>query len=175
MMEPSDTVVHVGQGEMAVSDCADTMLSTVLGSCVTACIRDPMRKIGGMNHILLPDGVESDVRRQLYGTNSMELLINRLLHGGADRRRLEAKVFGGARLIAGLSDVGQRNCDFVLAFCAREGIPVTASSLGGTAARRVQFWPHMGKARQRLVPTSMVDERKQPREISPLSDVELFA
>lgn len=81
----------------------------------------------------------------------MELLINALLRRGADRRRLRAKLFGGARMIAGLSDIGEANARFAEEFCRRENIPCIASSLGGAKGRRIQFWPTTGQARQQLI------------------------
>lgn len=81
----------------------------------------------------------------------MELLINDLIKHGGQRHRLQAKVFGGARMIAGLSDIGAMNASFVLEFLRNEGIDCTGQSLGGTRARRVEFWPETGRARQKLL------------------------
>ncbi|SNT10059.1 chemotaxis protein CheD [Tropicimonas sediminicola] len=165
---------HIGQGEMVVSSNPDAMLTAVLGSCVAACLWDPAPGIGGMNHILLPEGSEGDLRRTLYGTNAMELLINSLLQGGAERRRLRCKLFGGARMMEGLGDIGAKNGRFAVEFCKREGIEVVAMSLGGTGARRVQFWPSSGKARQRVLSDALVSETPPRREVLPSSEVELF-
>ena len=104
-------------GEYIVTD-RDVMLVTVLGSCVSACIRDPLAGVGGMNHFMLPDlehgGAASESAR--YGSYAMEVLINELLKRGAARSRLECKVFGGGAVLAGFthSNVGKRNGDFVL-------------------------------------------------------------
>ncbi|MFD0981343.1 chemotaxis protein CheD [Tropicimonas aquimaris] len=173
-MSTSCDTHHIGQGEMVVSSSPDAMLTAVLGSCVAACLWDPAPGIGGMNHILLPEGAESDMRRTLYGTNAMELLINSLLQGGADRSRLRGKLFGGARMMQGLGDIGAKNGRFAVEFCKREGIEVVAMSLGGTGARRVQFWPSSGKARQRVLSDAWVPETPPRRDILRSSDVELF-
>ncbi|WP_068111448.1 chemotaxis protein CheD [Tropicimonas marinistellae] len=174
MGQPGQTF-HIGQGELAVSADEGAMLTAVLGSCVAACIWDPDRGVGGMNHILLPEGKDNDMRRKLYGTNAMELLINRLLQNGAERRNLRAKLFGGARMIAGLSDIGARNSQFVREFCQREEISVAAMSLGGTDARRIQFWPRSGKVRQRVMTEAPVRVvAPTPKIPAPASDVELF-
>lgn len=140
--------VHVVQGEHHISDDPDVMLTTILGSCVAVCMRDPKTGIGGMNHFLLPEGRDEGRR---YGAYAMELLINELLRTGARRERLEAKLFGGARMFGGLSDVGASNAAFAEKFLRDEGIPVVGSSLGGLSARRVQYWPTTGRAQQRTV------------------------
>lgn len=124
------------------------LVVTVLGSCVAACIRDPFTGIGGMNHFLLPDSGnlgEGDSAR--YGAFAMELLINELLSMGAQRNRLEAKVFGGGNVIAGMvmNDVGRRNAEFVDAYLAREGIKVVARDLMGILPRKVYFFPDTGQ------------------------------
>jgi len=141
--------VHVMQGEHHVSDREDTVMTTVLGSCVSACLHDPVRRIGGMNHFLLPgEAGSSDVR---HASAAMERLVNTLLKQGARRDRLEAKLFGGSRMVSGLPDVGRRNGEAALSFLAVEGITLRAQSLGGTNARRVRFWPATGRAQQLLV------------------------
>lgn len=164
---------HISQGEYATSDGTGRPISTILGSCVATCLHDPEAGVGGMNHFLLPEANGSAAPAASFGINAMELLINDLIKKGADRRRLTAKVFGGARMIAGLSDVGAKNGAFVLDFLKREGIPCTAQSLGGTQARRIQFWPDDGRARQKLVGEAVLVEKPVPAP-KPTSDVELF-
>lgn len=141
--------LHVVQGEQAISAEPDIVLTTILGSCVSCCMRDPVARIGGMNHFLLPGGDERTGVR--YGLQAMELLINRLLGSGARRDRLEAKLFGGGRLVRGLSDIGSQNAAFAEKFLKDEGIAYLGGSLGGDHARRVQYWPVSGRARQFLV------------------------
>jgi len=121
---------------------------TVLGSCVAACIRDPVTGIGGMNHFLLPDDGTAELGTSArYGACAMELLINELLSMGASRSRLQAKVFGGGNVIAGMvkNDVGRRNAEFVEQYLAREGIPILASDLMGSLPRKVYFFPDTGQ------------------------------
>ena len=146
--------VHVVQGEFHVSGDPAVVLSTILGSCVAACLHDPAAGIGGMNHFLLPGGdpgreEEQSVMR--YGVHAMELLVNGLLRAGARRDRLQAKLFGGARMLEGLSDVGRQNADFAERFLREERIAVVGASLRGDRGRRVQFWPHSGRSRQMLL------------------------
>lgn len=131
----------------------DMVLVTVLGSCVAACIRDPLSRIGGMNHFMLPDtGGESPVSEPArYGAYAMEVLINQLVKLGARRDRLEAKVFGGANVIPGMTQagIGQRNSRFVLEFLERERIPVLARDLEDIHPRKVAFFPATGEVKVR--------------------------
>lgn len=145
--------VHVVQGEQFVTDDPNAVLTTLLGSCVAACIRDPVSGVGGMNHFLLPGGREQhlDTQAQRYGVHAMELLVNALLSRGARRDRLEAKLFGGARLIDGLTDVGRQNAEFAERFLLAEGIRLAGGSLRGEHGRKVQYWPVSGRARQSLM------------------------
>lgn len=124
----------------------DTALVTVLGSCVAACIRDPLLKLGGMNHFLLPDGNVGDGAPARYGSYAMELLINDLLKRGAARNRLEAKVFGGANVLKGFTSnpVGTRNAEFVRRYLDAERIPVIAEDLRGIHPRKVWYFPIPG-------------------------------
>ncbi|PJJ99357.1 chemotaxis protein CheD [Lysobacteraceae bacterium NML91-0213] len=131
-----------------------TALVTVLGSCVAACLRDPLLGIGGMNHFMLPDGSADDGAPARYGSHAMELLINDLLKRGANRRRLEAKVFGGANVLRGFTSnpVGSRNADFVGTYLAAEHIPVVASDLRGIHPRKVWFFPDSGRVMVQRLP-----------------------
>ncbi len=175
--------VHITQGEAYVTDKKDEMLTTILGSCVAGCIRDPVRGIGGMNHFLLPEGGEDDRDAMRYGVNAMELLINEILKKGGDRSRLEAKLFGGANVISAMSGIGSRNAEFARRFLANEGIPVIGGDVGGSNPRRVQYWPATGRARQMSIATDsenlvkeelLAAKRERARPESSGSDVELF-
>jgi chemotaxis protein CheD len=129
----------------------DMMIVTVLGSCVSACIRDVKSGAGGMNHFMLPDGAsEADGPVSLsarYGTYAMEVLINHLLKAGARRDNLEAKVFGGGNVLRGFSalHVGQRNAEFVRQYLRAEGIRIVAEDLNGDYPRKVYFFPRTGR------------------------------
>lgn len=168
--------LHVIQGGNAVSAEADVCLTTILGSCVAACLWDPVAGVGGMNHFLLPsapDGASTDKR---YGVQAMELLINALLARGASRDRLRAKVFGGGRMNTGMADIGGRNAAFVRKFLKDEDIAIEGESLGGDGARRVQFWPVSGRARQHIVDAGGIadSERSLGLPASKTGDLELF-
>lgn len=122
---------------------------TVLGSCVAVCLFDPVEKIGGMNHMLLPGKADmkffDDSAR--YGVNAMELLINGMLKVGADRNRLVAKAFGGANVIPSISNtngIGRQNMEFTLEFLERDGIPIISRDLGGNDSRKIYFQTRTG-------------------------------
>lgn len=133
------------------------MIVTVLGSCVSACIRDPAAKVGGMNHFMLPEhgGREDDPMSNSarYGAYAMEILINNLLQQGAKRQRLEAKLFGAGRVMAGMTDVGARNAKFALACLEREGIRIVAQNLGDIYPRKVYYFPDTGAVKVKYLRT----------------------
>ena len=129
----------------------DMVLVTVLGSCVSACIRDRLSGIGGMNHFMLPNaGPDQDNPASLsarYGAFAMEVLINSLISLGAHRTLLEAKVFGGGNVLPGITtmNIGQRNADFALRFLSAEKIRVVAQDLIDVFPRKVYYFPKSGK------------------------------
>lgn len=174
--------VHVVQGEQFVTDDPEAVLTTLLGSCVAACMRDPVAGVGGMNHFLLPGNRSqgTDSQAQRHGVHAMELLVNALLSRGARRERLEAKLFGGARLIDGLTDVGRQNAEFAERFLAAERIRHVGGSLLGEHGRKVQFWPVSGRARQSLMERESIqvfDVERRTRPVPPVESdgsVELF-
>ncbi len=157
--------VKVLPGEYFVSN-QDLMVMTVLGSCIAACIWDGRVRAGGMNHFMLPegDGAEGGGR---YGSYAMELLINHLLKLGARRESMQAKIFGGAQVMAGFSsmNVGERNTKFVLDYLATERIPVVSQDVLDIHPRKVCFFPASGKALVKRLAhahpeTLAVEERK---------------
>ncbi len=127
------------------------MVVTTLGSCVSACVRDVKRGIGGMNHFMLPSGKNARSRAwQLslstrYGDYAMERLINEILKRGGERKYLEVKVFGGAQVIQQMTRIGQRNVEFVRRFLQTEGIEVHAEDLGGIHPRKIHYFPDQGR------------------------------
>lgn len=169
------TTRHITQGEFAIGIHQDVMITTILGSCVSACLWDPVAGIGGMNHILLP--YDSSEEQDNIGSrvNAMELLINALIKQGAMKHRLEAKVFGGGEMIADFSNVGLKNGEFVVSYLQAEEISCQSQSLGGNQARRIQFWPHSGRARQKLLKRVEFTEKTAPTNAEVISnDLELF-
>jgi chemotaxis protein CheD len=168
--------VHIIQGEFRISDDPEVMFSTLLGSCVAACIRDPLARVGGMNHFLLPGSSGQSGDGERYGVHAMEMLINGLLGRGADRRRLEVKLFGGAKTMRGLADIGDQNARFARAFVEAEGLRVVGECLGGVRGRRLQFWPVAGRARRSfLAETDHVPVRVAPAPaVADAGALELF-
>ena len=150
-MQTQETLINVIQGDYVISADPNAVLTTVLGSCIAVCLFDPVLKVGGMNHFLLPEGDASNAGNVRYGANAMELLINGLLKKGAERRRLEAKIFGGAKMLGNLRNIGASNAAFAHRFLKDEAIPCLSESVGGTSARRIRFWPTTGLVRQLLV------------------------
>lgn len=163
--------VYISQGQHAVGGNEDMVISTILGSCISICLFDPVARVGGMNHLLLPDAVQS--RGGLSaGALDMDLLINKMMPLGAERPRLRAKLFGGSSMLNGRTDIGARNAEFGRTYLANERIPCDASDLGGTKARRLKYWPATGVAKMLLVEDA-APEPKPAREV-PTNDVELF-
>lgn len=164
------------QGEWKVGDAPDMVMTTVLGSCVAACVRDPVAGIGGMNHFLLPDGAAGGGAER-YGVHLMELLLNGLLKAGAQRDRLEAKLFGGCAFMSGRYAVGARNVAFAEGFLRDEGIKYLGGSVGGDKGRRVEYWPATGRARQLFLKAEATPPPEPPKPVAPapsVGDVELF-
>lgn len=157
--------VKVLPGEYFVSN-QDLLITTVLGSCIAACVWDSHASVGGMNHFMLPDGDGSDgVGR--YGSYAMELLINEMLKKGARRETIQAKIFGGAQVMAGFTsmNVGERNTEFVIDYLATERIPIVSKDVLDIHPRKVCFFPVSGKALVKRLAhshpeTLVVEERK---------------
>ncbi len=171
--------VNIVQGEFHVTDDPAVVLTTILGSCVAACLQDRRAGVGGMNHFLLPGHDGPGPPGAEHGVHAMELLVNGLLQRGARRERLEAKLFGGARMLRGLTDVGSLNADFAERFARRERITVTGGSLRGGRGRRIQYWPVAGRARQLALagPDADIFAAERCRPSRPVDDggaVELF-
>lgn len=177
--QDSNWYIQIMQGDFYVTGTPQEVLTTILGSCISACIRDPSLGIGGMNHFLLPEGDGEDRHARRFGVNAMEILINDILKRGGERSRLEAKLFGGANVINAMSDVGSRNAAFAKQFLSDEGISITGGDVGGTMPRRIQFWPVSGRARQLSVRVNRQELLERERAESnrggvPNDDVELF-
>ena len=145
-------------------------ITTVLGSCVSTCLWDPGERVGGMNHFMLPGDTASPgspwAASARFGVYAMEVLINEMIHLGADRRRMVAKVFGGAQLLAGFDrlDVGAKNSAFVLEFLKVEGIRVLAQDLLDVCPRKVHFFVDSGKVQVKrlgLTPSEPVQRRER--------------
>lgn len=160
------TIITVAPGEHEITAAKDEIVATVLGSCISVCMRDPQVGIGGLNHFLLPksSGGNDASAGERYGDTAMEVLINGLMKRGAKRSQLEAKVFGGARVLSGATmlAIGDGNIAFVLDFLTREGIPIVSKDVGGTRSRRIHYQPSTGRAWvQHVQPGARSSEHEQ--------------
>lgn len=139
----------------------DEMVTTVLGSCVSACVRDKVFRVGGMNHFMLPidaDGKgrwsgEMNDRSTRYGNYAMEHLINEILKNGGVRKNLEIKVFGGGRVLQQATDIGKKNIDFVIEFIHTEGLALLGKDVGDIYPRKVNYFPATGKVKMKKLKT----------------------
>jgi chemotaxis protein CheD len=151
-------------------------LVTTLGSCISVCIRDFSLGLGGMNHFMLPlksqncsdeDSSHPWSIAARYGNFAMELLINAIIKNGGERKKLEVKVFGGAKILAHMKDIGRLNIDFIRKYLQTEELPILAEDLGGCHPRKVLYFPVTGKARvkklQPLVSAAIAREEAQYR------------
>jgi chemotaxis protein CheD len=167
--------IHLIQGDCRVTADPEVIMTTVLGSCIATCMRDPVAMVGGMNHFLLPEGQGTDRPTSMrYGAHAMELLVNALLTLGARRERLEAKLFGGARMTDGLTDIGDKNAAFAQRYLEHEGIRFLGGSTRGRQARKLQFWPVSGRARQLQLPHAPEIPLQLPRTPRETGVVEFF-
>jgi chemotaxis protein CheD len=182
---PGPRLVRIGPGEFHVDLAADAAVVTVLGSCVAVAIHDPIARIGGLNHFMLPeshDGLWGKAEGSLrYGNFAIERLVNEVLARGGNRRRLQAKLFGGASLRTTGETVGMRNARFAEQYLRDEGMPPIARSVGGHAARRVVYIPATGRAFVRSLPeasaevaTTEATFRKHLSRAPLAGDIELF-
>ena len=157
----------------------DELVATVLGSCISACVRDRVLGIGGMNHFMLPRGTDPNERcastslsaANRYGNFAMEHLINTILKHGGSRRNLEVKVFGGGRMIAGMTDIGRRNIEFIRDYLSTEGFQVAAEDLGDIYPRKVLYHPLSGRARIKRL-RSLHNDTIVQREVRYLEEIE---
>jgi chemotaxis protein CheD len=160
---------------------------TVLGSCVSACIRDPQVGIGGMNHFMLPETNDFEHNFELsraarYGNFAMEQMINDILRNGGRKDNLEVKIFGGAKVMRGNTDIGARNIDFVRHYLNLEGLSIKAEDVGGVFPRKLIYFPKTGKVKlkkltqlhNRTLENRELQYQKKIRTESVGGDVELF-
>ncbi len=179
-------MVKVFPGEFYVTKKPDEVVLTVLGSCVAACIRDPLAGIGGMNHFMLPSHKSGDwggdLKSTRFGNFAMEKLVNELIKAGCTRERMEIKVFGGANVTESSNAVGSDNSAFVLRYLEAEGLRCAAQDLGGTLPRRINYYPATGRVVRRLLGMNergVVDREehdygKRLLKQQPAGEIELF-
>ena len=159
---------------------------TVLGSCVSACVRERKLGIGGMNHFMLPSHNSGewggDMQSTRFGNFAMEKLVNELIKAGCTRERMEIKVFGGANVTESSNAVGSDNSAFVMRYLEAEGLRCAAQDLGGTLPRRINYYPATGRVVRRLLGMNergMVhreehDYSRRLQKQQPAGEIELF-
>ena len=167
------------------------LISTVLGSCISACVRDKVLGFGGMNHFMLPETSAQRLHAAdeavvgvatRYGNFAMEHLINTILQQGGKRQNLEVKLFGGGKILPTLSDVGQKNIDFILDYINTEGLSLLAQDLGDIYPRKVLYYPASGKVMMKklkhiqneTIAQRETQYRSNIKETSVVGDIELF-
>lgn len=182
--ESGRRIVKIFSGGWHLSTGTSEMLATILGSCVSCCMRDPALAIGGMNHFLLPGEGAGDMNSASarYGVYAMERLINAILQQGGRKERLEVKVFGGGNVTANSARIGSKNAAFVKDFLKREGITIAAQDLEGDLPRRLHYFPDTGRVMMRrlsrkedlVILDSERDYAKSLTAAPAEGDVELF-
>jgi len=177
-------IVTIGPGGVHLATEGE-LVATLLGSCVSACIRDVALGIGGMNHVMVPlerpdDAANARLVATAYGAYAMEVLINELLKVGASRSRLEVKIFGGGRMLRGMTDIGSRNIDFVRHYLHVEGLRLVGEDVGGTWPRKIVFAPESGRVKVRKLQSRLeriVEQETAATQAQPSTEagsVELF-
>ncbi|MBM3202798.1 chemoreceptor glutamine deamidase CheD [Candidatus Woesearchaeota archaeon] len=184
------TEAKILPGEFYVTGKNERIL-TVLGSCIAVCVRDIKTGVGGMNHFMLPlisqERLNEESRAIIgtatrYGNFAMEHLINTILKNGGRRGFLEVKVFGGGRVMNAMTDVGQKNIDFIFKYLDSEGLRVIAKDVGDVHPRKVLYYPATGRARVKKIIDNTVERivsrelvyKKTMDEISVEGEIELF-
>jgi chemotaxis protein CheD len=180
-------IASILPGEFFVSR-EPMVVYTVLGSCISACIRDPIVGVGGMNHFMLPEptetGHDSWGESTRYGSYAMESLINEILKRGGLKRRLEIKLFGAGKIYEGNIDVGANNAKWVIEYLKSEGLAVVKSDLGDVFPRKIYYFTNSGRVlmkRIEHVKNRTIIEREndyatqiKQRAQQPVEDVTLF-
>ena len=155
--------INVLPGHFHVTDNPNDAITTLLGSCVAACVRDPSTGLGGLNHFLLPApkdiGTDKDLATR-YGDSAMNALLGTLIRKGARRDLLEIKIFGGANLFptSNARTVGDSNQKFILDFIRAEGLKLVTKHMGGNHGRRIYYHPASGKVKMQLMPNARAAE-----------------
>ena len=137
MIDPTTNMLNVRQGEFRVSRNADDQFFCILGSCIATVLYDPVERVGGMNHFLLPGHDPCATGEVKYGAHAMEQLVNALLRAGAVKRRLEARLFGGAKVVNTGTPIGANNAQFAQDFVRQEGFKLKENNVGGSHGRRL--------------------------------------
>jgi len=124
------------------------IVTTVLGSCVSVCLWDPILKAGGINHYMLPFWNGEGLASPKYGNIAISKLVKKMLDMGCSKGKLKAKIFGGGdmlRLSKGVLNVGERNIILARDMLKQEGIAIVGSDVGGPTGRKIIFNTYSGE------------------------------
>ena len=173
MVERPEVTIHIGQ---VYTTREPTIIKTILGSCIAACLLDPVARVGGMNHFMLPAPANGSGTGDgsHFGIHAMDLLIGAVQKAGGDRRRIQAKLFGGGHVLrmgATGNSVPERNIQFIEEFVRAEGISVASRDLGGYLPRRIHFYTDTGKVLvkrlgQQMLRQTQTEEKEHMRAIA---------
>jgi chemotaxis protein CheD len=173
VVERPEVTIHIGQ---VYTTREPTIIKTILGSCIAACLLDPVARVGGMNHFMLPAPANGSGTGDgsTFGIHAMDLLIGAVQKAGGDRRRIQAKLFGGGHVLrmgATGNSVPERNIQFIEEFVRTEGIAVASRDLGGYLPRRIHFYTDTGKVLvkrlgQHMLRQTQTEEKEHIRAIA---------
>lgn len=160
--ELAPRVLHVVQGQVGITEDPGIVFAAVVGSCVILCLCDPVAKVGGMAHFLFPGGEQCELHEARFGYPAMASLIGKLVKLGAKEERLQAKLFGGAKMHDGQRDVGKRNAEFAIHYLQEQKVTLVDQSLGGAQVRRIRYSPTQGISSESLLNDGMPHETLVP-------------
>jgi chemotaxis protein CheD len=173
VVERPEVTIHIGQ---VYATREAVVIKTILGSCIAACLMDPVARVGGMNHFMLPapSNGSAPADGSVFGVHAMDLLIGAIQKAGGDRRRIQAKLFGGGHVLrmgSGAGSVPDRNIQFIEEFVRTERITVVSRDLGGYLPRRIQFYTDTGKVLvkrlgQHMIRQSQTEEKEHMRALT---------
>jgi chemotaxis protein CheD len=174
--EKNMEMVKIMPGEFYVTR-SNEIIATVLGSCISVCIRDPKLGIGGMNHFMLPENKKKEDddwkynkidKAARYGSDAMEQLVNELLKNGCRKQHFEIKITGGGRIMAKMNDIGCKNIDFIKDYLKTEGYEIASEDIGEIYPRKVRYFPRSGKLQVKKLRSlhneTIVSREKQYKE-----------
>lgn len=113
------------------------LIKTLLGTCVSVCLFDPINMVAGMNHYLLPEKNDAGSNVPKYGTVAIKQLYEKMIGLGAEKQNLIAKIFGGISTESSVYKIGQRNIEMAEQLLYEMRIPIVAKNVGGTKSRKI--------------------------------------
>ena len=144
--------IVVGISDLNIGKGSDVLVTYALGSCIGICIVDPVTKVGGLSHIMLPSSTlnpQGNINPMRFADTAIPMLLRKMEAAGALRIRMKAKIAGGAQMFSAigngsLANIGARNVEAVKSALAKERIPIIAEDTGKNYGRTVIFYPETG-------------------------------